>query len=61
MHGATIKTVTVHHAVFILNVKGFTEKFKCIESHYNIKTVFRMKHTFGMSLMRTRPEGKFCL
>jgi hypothetical protein len=35
---------------------GFTEKVKCIENCYNVKTVFRRKHNFSVLLMWTRPE-----
>jgi hypothetical protein len=48
MHGTTVKKKN--------DAKSFSEKFQCIENRYNMKMVFRMKHTFSMSLMRTRPE-----
>jgi hypothetical protein len=42
--------------VFILFVKGISEKLKHVSNHYNIRTVFRTKHTLRSSLIRTRPE-----
>jgi hypothetical protein len=42
--------------VFILYVKGISEKIKCIGNPYNITSVFKRKHTLRSSLMRTRPE-----
>jgi hypothetical protein len=39
--------------VFIPNVKGISEKFKRIGNRYNIRTVFKTKHTLRSSLMRT--------
>jgi hypothetical protein len=37
-------------------VKGVSEKFKRIWNHYNIRTVFRTKHTLRNSLMNTKPK-----
>jgi hypothetical protein len=43
-------------SVIIPYVKGISEKFKRIGNRYNIRTVFRTKHTLRSSLMKTRPE-----
>jgi hypothetical protein len=37
-------------------VKGVSEKFRCIGNWYNIRTIFKTKHTLSSSLMKTRPE-----
>jgi hypothetical protein len=37
-------------------VKAVSEKFKCIGNRYNIRMIFKTKHTPSSSLMRTRPE-----
>jgi hypothetical protein len=42
--------------VYIPYVKGVSEKFKCRGNQYNIRTVFKTKHTLKNSLMKTRPE-----
>jgi hypothetical protein len=42
--------------VYIPYVKGVSEKFKCIENRYNIRTIFRTKHNVRSSLKKTRPE-----
>jgi hypothetical protein len=42
-------------SVAIPYVKGISEKFKQIGNHYNIKTIFKTKHTFRGTLVRTRP------
>jgi predicted GIY-YIG superfamily endonuclease len=42
--------------VYIPYVKGISEKFKRIGNQYNIRTVFRTKHTLRSSLVRTRPK-----
>jgi hypothetical protein len=36
-------------------VKGISEKFKRIGNRYNIRTIFKTKHTLRDTLMRTRP------
>jgi hypothetical protein len=41
--------------VVIPYVKGISEKFKRIGNRYNIKTIFKTKHTLRDTLMRTRP------
>jgi hypothetical protein len=43
-------------SVYIPYVKGVSEKFKRIGNRYNIRTVFKTKHTPRSSLMNTRPE-----
>jgi hypothetical protein len=43
-------------AVYIPYGKSASEKFKCIENHYNIRAIFKTKHTLRSSLMKTRPE-----
>jgi hypothetical protein len=40
--------------VYILYVKGFSEKFKRIRNRY-IRTIFKTKHTLRDLLMKTRP------
>jgi hypothetical protein len=40
--------------LYIPYVKGVLEKFKCIANRYNIKTIFKTKHTLRSSLMKTR-------
>jgi hypothetical protein len=42
--------------VYIPHVKSVSEKFKCIRNRYNIRTIFKIKHTLRSSLMKTRPE-----
>jgi hypothetical protein len=42
--------------LYILNVKGVSEKFKRIGNQYNIRTLFKTKHTLRSSLVRTRPK-----
>jgi hypothetical protein len=37
-------------------VKGVSEKFKRLGNCYNIRTIFRTKHTLQSSLMKTRLE-----
>jgi hypothetical protein len=43
-------------SVYIPYVKGVSEKFKRILNRYNIRTIFKTKHTLRSSLMKTRPE-----
>jgi hypothetical protein len=43
-------------SVYIPYVKDVSEKFKCIGNWYNIKTIFKTKHTLRSSLKKTRPE-----
>jgi hypothetical protein len=42
--------------VYILSVKGVSEKFKCTGNQYKIRTIYRMKDTLKSSLMITRPQ-----
>jgi hypothetical protein len=42
--------------MLILYVKGISEKFKSIGNRYNIRTIFKRKHTLRSSPMRTRLE-----
>jgi hypothetical protein len=35
-------------------VRGVSEKFKCTVNKYNIRTVFKTRHTLRSSLVRTR-------
>jgi predicted GIY-YIG superfamily endonuclease len=37
-------------------VKGVSEKFKHIGNRYNIRTIFKTRHTLRSSLMKTRTE-----
>jgi hypothetical protein len=43
-------------SVYIPYVKGVSDKFKRIGNQYNIRTVFKTKHTLRSSLVRTRPK-----
>jgi predicted GIY-YIG superfamily endonuclease len=43
-------------SMYIPYVKGVSEKFKRIGNQYNIRTVFKTKHTLRSSLVRTRPK-----
>jgi hypothetical protein len=43
-------------SVYIPYVKGVSEKFKCIGDQYNIRTIFKTKHTLRSSLMKTMLE-----
>jgi hypothetical protein len=43
-------------SVYIPYVKGVSEKFKRVGNRYNIRTIFRTKHTLRSSLMNTRPK-----
>jgi predicted GIY-YIG superfamily endonuclease len=38
-------------------VKGISDKFKRIGNRYNIRTIFKTKHTLRNTLMRTRPTS----
>jgi predicted GIY-YIG superfamily endonuclease len=42
--------------VYIPYVKGVSEKFKRTGNQYNIRTIFKTKHTLRSSLARTRPK-----
>jgi hypothetical protein len=42
--------------VYIPYVKGVSEKFKRIGNRYNIRVIFKTKHTLRSSFMKTRPE-----
>jgi hypothetical protein len=42
--------------VYIPYVKGVSEKLKRIGNRYNMRTIFRTKHTLRSSLRKTRPE-----
>jgi hypothetical protein len=37
-------------------MKDVSEKLKRIGNRYNIRTIFKTKHTLSSSLMKTRPE-----
>jgi hypothetical protein len=37
-------------------VKGVSEMFKLIGNRYDIRTIFKTRHTRRSSLMKTRPE-----
>jgi hypothetical protein len=43
-------------SVYIPHVKGVSEKFKHIGNRYNIRTIFRTKHTIRSSLMQTKSK-----
>jgi hypothetical protein len=43
-------------SVYIPYVKGISENFKRISNLYNIRIIFRTKHTLGNSLMKTKPK-----
>jgi hypothetical protein len=42
-------------SVYIRYLKGVSEKLKRIGNRYNIRKVFKTKHTLRGSLMKTRP------
>jgi hypothetical protein len=42
--------------VYIPYVNGVSEKFKRIGNRYNIRTIFKTKHTHRSSVMKTRLE-----
>jgi hypothetical protein len=42
-------------SVVIPSMKGISDKFKRIGNRYNIRTIFKTKHTLKNTLMRTRP------
>jgi hypothetical protein len=42
--------------VYILYVKGVSEKFKRVGNRYSIRTIFRTEHTLRSSLMKTKVE-----
>jgi hypothetical protein len=42
--------------MYIPHVKGVSEKFKYIKNRYNIRMIFKTKHTLRSSLIKTRPE-----
>jgi hypothetical protein len=44
--------------VVIPYVKGISEKFKRIGNKYNIKTIFKTKHTLRNIFIRTKPDTK---
>jgi hypothetical protein len=44
---------------FAPHVKGLTEKFKRIGNRYNVRIVFRIKHTLKGSLTKTRSKNRF--
>jgi hypothetical protein len=50
------KEVKALVSVYIPYVMSISDNFKCIGNLYNIRTIFRTKHTPRSSLMRTRPE-----
>jgi hypothetical protein len=43
-------------SVYIPYVKGVSANFKHIGNRYNIRMIFKTKHTPRSSLMKTRPE-----
>jgi hypothetical protein len=43
-------------SVYIVYMKDVSEKFKRIGNRYNIRTVFKTKHTLRSSFMKARPE-----
>jgi hypothetical protein len=44
-------------SAFLPYVKSVSEKIKGIGSLYNIRTVFKTKHTLRSSLIRAKPQG----
>jgi hypothetical protein len=42
--------------VSVLCVRDISEKFKCMGNHYNVKTVFKTRHTLKYVIMSTRSE-----
>jgi hypothetical protein len=43
-------------SVYIPYIKSVLEKFRRLGTHYNIRTIFKSKHTLRSSHMKTRPE-----
>jgi hypothetical protein len=43
-------------SVYIPYAKGISEKLRCIGNRYNIRTIYKTKHTLRNSLKKTRPE-----
>jgi hypothetical protein len=43
-------------SVFIPHVKGISKKFRCIRYRYNIRKIFKTRHTLRSILVRIRPE-----
>jgi hypothetical protein len=43
-------------SVYIPHVKDVSEKFKHMGNWYNIRTIFKTKHTLRSSFMKIRPE-----
>jgi hypothetical protein len=45
--------------VVISNVKGISDKFKRIGNKYNIKNIFKTKHTLRNVFVRNKPDTNF--
>jgi hypothetical protein len=41
--------------VIIPYVRGISEKFRCIGNHFNVRTIFKSKHTLCGTMMKTGP------
>jgi hypothetical protein len=41
--------------VIIPYVKGIPEKFRCTGNHFNVRTIFKTKHTIHGKVMKTGP------
>jgi hypothetical protein len=44
---------TIYEGTVIPYVKGISEKFRHIGNHFNVRTLFKTKHTFHGTLMKT--------
>jgi hypothetical protein len=43
-------------SLYIPYVKDVSETFKCIGNRYNVRIIFKTKHTLRNSFIKTRPE-----
>jgi hypothetical protein len=48
---------TIYQGIVIIPyVKGISKKFGCIGNRFNIRTIFKTKHTLRGTLMKTGPD-----
>jgi hypothetical protein len=49
---------TIYHTTVIIPcVRGISEKFRGIGSRFDVRTIFKTKHTLRGTLMKTGPVG----
>jgi hypothetical protein len=41
--------------MFLERVKGISEKFRCIGNYFNVRTIFKTKHTLRGTLIKIGP------